>query len=120
MGRLEGMAEEGLNASEIVERLLSLSEPPTAVFAVTDYIALAVVHALQERGLRVPEDMAVVGFDDLEQWFPQKPFLTTVRQPFMRIGAEAARMLLQRLQGGATSRYRHVLLEASLIVRQST
>ncbi len=119
-GQLEGMAEEGLNAGDIVERLLRLPTPPTALFAVTDYIALAVVRALQERGLSVPADLAVIGFDDLEQWFPQKPFLTTVQQPFERIGGEAANILIRRLNGSPTHRVRHVLLEASLVVRDST
>lgn len=118
-GRLEWMAEEGVNASEIVERLLRLSAPPTAVFAVTDYIALDFVRALHDRGLRVPEDMAVIGFDDLEQWLPHKPFLTTVQQPFERMGFEAARLLIKRLESGSARRSRHLLLEAPLIVRAS-
>lgn len=118
-GQLEGMAEEGLSAGDIVERLLHLPTPPTALFAVTDYIALAIVRALQERGLNVPADMAVIGYDDLEQWFPQKPFLTTVQQPFERIGAEAANILIRRLNSSPTHRVRHVLLEASLVVRDS-
>jgi len=118
-GRIEGMAEEGLNANEIVDRLLGLSDPPTAIFAVTDYIALAIVRALQERGKRVPEDMAIIGFDDLEHWLPHRPFLTTVHQPFERIGFEAARLLIKRLESDPTHHSRHVMLEAPLIVRQS-
>jgi len=70
-------------------------------------------------GVRVPEDMAVVGFDDLEQWFPQKPFLTTVRQPFERMGQEAVNMQMRRLDGSPQVHSRHVILDAPLIVRQS-
>ncbi|HLK56790.1 MAG TPA: substrate-binding domain-containing protein [Chthonomonadaceae bacterium] len=118
-GRLEWTTEEGASAAEMVERLTRLSEPPTAVFAATDFIALDFVRALQQRGLRVPEDMAVIGFDDLEQWLLHKPFLTTVRQPFERIGYEATRLLIKRLESGVAGRSRHLLLEAPLIVRDS-
>jgi len=63
--------------------------------------------------------MAVVGFDDLEQWFSQRPFLTTVRQPFERMGFEAARLLIERLESSPTHHSRHVMLDTSLIVRDS-
>ncbi len=118
-GRLETIAEEGLTANEIVDRLCNMPVPPTAIFAITDFIAQALVRALEERSRRVPEDMAIVGFDDLEQWLPQKPFLTTVRQPFDRIGFEAANLLFQRLEGSLDARHKHLMLDASLIVRES-
>ena len=118
-GRLEAMAEEGMAAGEIADTLLSMEEPPTALFAVTDYVALAIVRALEERGRRVPEDFAVVGFDDLEQWLPQKPFLTTIRQPFERIGREAAALLARRLDEPSNNRFRHVVLDAPLVLRSS-
>lgn len=118
-GRIEGMAEEGLNANEIADRLLNLPDPPTALFAVTDYIALVVVRALREHGLRIPEDMAILGFDDLEQWSPHEPFLTTIRQPFERMGAEAVSLLLKRIQAERQQTYRHLLLDTLLVTRAS-
>ncbi len=118
-GRLETMAEEGFTAHEIIDSFFNLEEPPTAIFAVTDFIAQALVRALEDRGKRVPADMAIIGFDDLEQWFPQKAFLTTVRQPFDRIGFEAANLLFKRLQGISDTYHTHLMLDASLIVRES-
>jgi DNA-binding LacI/PurR family transcriptional regulator len=119
-GEVQGLSEEALDAEELAEHLLTLPERPTAVFAVTDYIALTLVAALQARGASVPGDIAVVGFDDLERWGLRKPFLTTVRQPFERIGKEAVKLLDERIQGGATLTYRHRLLDAPLIPREST
>jgi LacI family transcriptional regulator len=118
-GRVEGMAEEGLSASELVDRLLALPSRPTAVFAVTDFIALSLVRTLQERGIRVPEDIAIVGFDDLEQWLPLKPFLTTVRQPFERVGLEAVALIERHRDRKRAVHSRHVLLDAPLIARES-
>lgn len=115
-----GMAESGDSPEQIADRLIAHPAHPTAVFAVTDYIALALVGALRDRGKRVPQDVAIVGFDDLEQWFPQKPFLTTVRQPFDRIGSEAVRLQIRRFDEGQSRHHsRHIILDAPLIVRES-
>lgn len=110
----------GENAETLADRLLRMPDPPTAVFAVTDYAALALVKALTARGVRVPGDIAVAGFENIEQWSSEKPFLTTIHQPFERMGEEAVTLLLERIESGPTSVYRHVLLEAPLIVREST
>jgi len=103
-----------------VEALLSQSEPPTAVFAVNDVTGLGIVGALRARGQRVPEDMAVAGFDGVERWLPGTPFLTTADQPFERIGSTAAELLLRRIMEGPALPYRHVLLDAPLAVHGST
>jgi Transcriptional regulators len=114
----EGGREERWRA--LVTELWSRPEPPTAVFAVNDYSARSLVTALLEAGLRVPEDISVVGFDDLERWSPGVPALTSAAQPFETIGAEAARLLLHRLrQGESPVAFRHVLLPAPLVVRAS-
>lgn len=118
------MQEEGATPSRheaaLVERLLTLTDPPTALCAVNDYTAQRLIAALRERGVRVPEDIAVAGFDDTERWQPGRPFLTTIRQPFEALGAEAARLLVQRLKEGRSSAYRHTLLDAPLVARDST
>ncbi len=119
-GDIQGLNEEEQRAEALAERLLKMPDRPTAVFAVNDYSALSLIAALQTRGLRIPDDIAVAGFDDLERWSPRKPFLTTVRQPFERMGKEAVKLLLQRLQTGASATYRHVLLDAPLLIREST
>jgi LacI family transcriptional regulator len=113
---------EGIDqsANAVVERLLAQPDAPTALFAVNDHAAVLLVEALQAHGIRVPQDIAVAGFDDIEWCQPGKPFLTTIRQPFERMGEEAARLMLERLEPGTKPSYRHVLLDATLVVRDST
>jgi LacI family transcriptional regulator len=103
-----------------VDALLALPETPTAVFAVNDVTALRVIEALRGRGLRVPEDVAVAGFDGIERWLPGTLFLTTADQPFERMGAAAADLLLRRITLGPDVPYRQVLLDAPLAVYGST
>lgn len=100
-------------------RLLALPDPPTAVFASSDQMALGLYEAVRKIGGRVPEDVSVVGFDDLPEarWF--SPPLTTVRQPLAEMGALAARTAL-RLVRGETLESPRVELATELIVRDST
>lgn len=77
------------------QRLCALAEPPTAIFTASDTQALGVLKAVRERGMRVPEDVAVVGFDDIE--FAAYVGLTTVRQPLEDSGRVAVELLLARL-----------------------
>ena len=79
--------------------LLALLEPPTAVFAVSDTLAIGAIKAFRRAGRRVPEDLAVVGFDDLPLSAVFEPALTTVAQPMRELGATAAEILLARLGG---------------------
>jgi LacI family transcriptional regulator len=99
--------------------LLDLDSPPTAVFASSDQMALGVYEAARRHGLRIPDDLSVVGFDDLPQsrWSP--PPLTTVRQPLDEMGAAAARALLQ-LAAGETANGLRMELSTQLVVRDST
>ncbi len=99
--------------------LLDLTDPPTAIFAGNDQQALGVYEAARKRGLRIPEDLSVVGFDDLalSRWLP--PPLTTVRQALTEIGRVAAQMLGQLIAGGPLTSTR-VELSTELIVREST
>ncbi|MFI7587450.1 LacI family DNA-binding transcriptional regulator [Spongisporangium articulatum] len=99
--------------------LLDLPEPPTAVFAGSDETALAVIEAARSRGLRVPEDLSVVGFDDTLMAKMSSPALTTVRQPLREMGAVALRTAL-RLVAGEELDSHHVELATRLIVRDST
>jgi LacI family transcriptional regulator len=99
--------------------LLNLREPPTAVFAGSDETALGVIEAARVRGLRIPEDLSVVGFDDTPVARLAAPPLTTVRQPLREMGAVAVRTAL-RLAGGETVDSHHVELATELVVRQST
>ncbi len=79
--------------------LLTLPDPPTAVFAVSDTLAIGVIKGLRRAGRRVPDDVAVVGFDDLPIAEVFEPGLTTVAQPMQELGAAAVDMLLARLAG---------------------
>jgi LacI family transcriptional regulator len=99
--------------------LLDLPEPPTAVFAGNDEIALGVVETARTRGLRVPEDLSVVGFDDTLLARVASPPLTTVRQPLREMGGVALRTAL-RLADGEKLESHHVELATELVVRAST
>ncbi len=100
-------------------QLLSAPEPPTAVFAGSDRSAMGVVEAARRRGLRVPQDLSVVGFDDTYTAMPVAPALTTIRQPIPEMGRVALRTLLQ-LDRGERPDSPHVLLSTQLVEREST
>src|SRR4029453_6239783 len=99
--------------------LLDLPEPPTAVFAGSDEAALGVIEAARVRGLRIPEDLSIVGFDDTPVARFASPPLPTVRQPLREIGAVALRAAL-RLAAGERVDSHHVELATELVVRHST
>ncbi|WP_051325874.1 LacI family DNA-binding transcriptional regulator [Glycomyces tenuis] len=104
---------------ELARELLRLSEPPTAVFACNDGMALGVYQAATEAGLRIPDDLSVVGFDDLPLAEWHIPPLTTVRQPLHEMAAAAANMVVAVAEGKALHRHR-VELSTELIERAST
>lgn len=97
--------------------LLDLADAPTAVFAANDLSAIEMIRVAAERGLRVPEDLSVIGFDDIPDAASHVPQLSTVRQPLTEMGAAAVRVLLSMLQGG---RREDVRMPAELRARQST
>jgi LacI family transcriptional regulator len=99
--------------------LLDLPDPPTAIFAGSDEQAFGLYEAARERGLRVPQDLSVVGFDDLPVTRWVSPPLTTVRQPLAEMGRAAAQMLGD-LTAGVPLRTSRVELSTELIVREST
>jgi LacI family transcriptional regulator len=99
--------------------LLALAQPPTAIFAANDETALGVVEAARLRGLRVPEELSVVGFDDTDAARLASPPLTAIAQPLRKMGAVALRTAL-RLAGGERVDSHHVELATELVVRDST
>jgi LacI family transcriptional regulator len=99
--------------------LLDLPEPPTAIFASSDQMALGAYEALYERGVRVPERMSIVGFDDLDEARWALPPLTTVRQPLAEMAGMATRMLLSLVADEELVTPR-VELATPLVVRAST
>ncbi|WP_169985091.1 LacI family DNA-binding transcriptional regulator [Microbispora sp. H10836] len=104
---------------DLGSQLLTLPDPPTAVVCGNDLQAFGVYEAARLLGLRIPDDLSVVGFDDIEHCEWVAPALTTVRQPFLEIGATAARIALALADGDRPSRP-PVELGAALVVRDST
>lgn len=103
------------------QQLLSAPQGFTALFAFNDISAIGAIRALREAGRRVPEDVSVVGFDDVYAAAFHNPALTTIRQPLWQMGKLAAETLLRRIANGPTAPYPKVItVEPELIVRQST
>ena len=98
--------------------LLSLPEPPTAIFACNDTMAIGVLRAATEKGLHVPDDLAVIGFDDIELASYTNPPLTTIAQPKFEMGSKTAQFLIQRIKNPQDDR-QYETLPVSLVVRTS-
>ena len=96
-----------------------LEQKPEAVFAQSDAMALGAMRAIRERGLRVPEDIAIVGFDDLPLAASADPPLTTIRQPIYRTGILATETLLDIIKTSPQPA-RHIILPVELVIRAST
>ena len=102
-------------------QLLAERVPFTALFAFNDISAIGAIRALRSAGLRVPQDVSVVGFDDIASAAFQNPSLTTVRQPLRHMGMVAAQTLLQRIAAPAPAPYPRLLtVEPELVAREST
>ncbi len=111
------LIEDGMEAAD---RVLALSDRPSALFVTTDRKAMGVIRRLLERGLRVPEDIAVVGYDDIPYAACAQVPLTTVAIPMRRMGELAAEILFDRLDGAGPSEPRWVLLLPELVIRASS
>ncbi|MBM4431208.1 MAG: GntR family transcriptional regulator [Chloroflexi bacterium] len=103
---------------QAARRLLDLPRPPTALFGAADVLAIGAMRAIEERGQRVPEDVAVVGYNDIDLAALVKPALTTVAAPSYEMGVAAMSMLLDLLAGRPVKQ-RRVMLPTRLMVRQS-
>lgn len=101
------------------DALLGLPDPPTAIFAFNDAMAIGAIQALAARGLRVPQDVSVVGFDDTIQAAIAVPALTTVRQPLAEQGRTAVSLLLRQIENRRLEPLR-LELATRLVVREST
>ncbi|CAM4339626.1 LacI family transcriptional regulator [Paenibacillus endophyticus] len=102
---------------EAMHRLLQRESRPTACFVASDPMAVGALRALHEHGLRVPEDMAIVGFDDIEISAYLNPPLTTVRAHTEHMGKSAVQLLLERIEGREAAV--HMTINTTLIVRES-
>ena len=99
--------------------MLGLADPPTAVFAANDLSAMGILDAAQRLGLRVPDDLSVVGFDDIPESASTTPGLTTVRQEIQQIGAAAVDLLVGLVEGTPAPQA-HLRLPTTLVPRGST
>jgi len=119
---LRGRAEGDHRTERILSllRLLDGPDPPTAVFAINDIEAFYLLDVLRQEGVQVPDDLSIIGFDGSERWRPGAPYLSTMYQPFERIGECAVDLLLERTPGELSGAVRHILLNASLVAAQTT
>ena len=107
-----------LTGYHAAQTLLSLPQPPTAIFAANDEAAFGALDAIRNRGLVVPDDISLVGFDNIPQTGLSHPALTTVHQPMKEMGGIAAEMLMEILENPETP-VRKVVLETHLVIRAS-
>ena len=103
----------------VVQQLLSQKRPFTALVSFNDIAAIGAIRAFRDHNIRVPEDVSIVGFDDIQGAAYHNPSLTTIRQPLNNMGITAARILLQRLQG-KKDYPEQVAIVPELIIREST
>ena len=109
----------GDGAYDHARQLLDCSTPPTAIFAGNDTIAIIVLRAAEDLGIRIPEDLSVVGFDDIGRAEWARPALTTIRQPLSEIGELAAKLLITRVETGEIDPQIH-LIDPDLTIRETT
>jgi LacI family transcriptional regulator len=100
-------------------RLLELEERPTAVFTVNNLVALGAIEAVREAGLEVPDDLALVCFDDIEYASRLYPFLTAMEQPAQTFGTLGTQLLLERIEGRGPERRHEIVLPGEFIIRKS-
>ena len=100
-------------------KLLDTDDPPTAIFACNDLMALGAMHAASERNINIPRQLSIVGFDDIYLSTYSNPPLTTIKQPRLEMGEEAVNALVLRMKTPDRSA-RSILLQAELVVRSST
>jgi LacI family transcriptional regulator len=119
--RVGGAGDPGSAAQRPAQPGLSLPprRRPTAVFALNDLVALGFLQEVTRRGIRVPGDVAIVGYDDIDLAAAAVVPLTSVRQPRRQLGRAAARLLLEEATDG-THRHRQVIFQPELVIRQSS
>jgi LacI family transcriptional regulator len=103
-----------------MQGLLEKSRDFTAIFCFNDISAIGAIRALKDAGLRVPEDVSVVGFDDIQSAAYSTPSLTTVRQPLFEMGQRGAKVLLDRIANREASYPAEIVMAPELVVREST
>ena len=103
---------------DLMLKLMSINNPATAIFAANDEMAIGAIKAIQSQGLKVPEDIAIVGFDNIKMSAIFSPSLTTIGQPMYKIGEKAMNLLLDLIRGKKLRKNQFVL-DDKLIIRES-
>ena len=121
VGQLEGESSSPELGYQVTRKFIASGEAFTALFAFNDISAIGAIQALREAGRRIPQDVSVVGFDDIQSAAFQNPALTTVRQPLREMGLLAASTLLRRIAAPAEADYpKEIVVQPELICRAST
>jgi len=121
VGQLEGESSSPELGYVVTKKLLASREPFTALFAFNDISAIGAIQALREGGRSIPQDVSVVGFDDIQSAAFQNPALTTVRQPLREMGMLAAETLLRRIAAPPEAEYpKEIVVQPELVCRAST
>ena len=102
-----------------MKHFVNMDERPTALFCANDEMAIGALKGLKEKGLKVPDDISVTGFDDLDMANYCDPPLTTIRQPAVRMGEEAAELLFRIIEG-EQPKLTEYILPFEIIIREST
>jgi len=105
---------------ELANQVLALTPRPTAIFGANNFLSIGILKALRDANLKVPQDIAVVGFDDLPVSLVVDPILTVAAQPAYEMGQQAAELLLKRISGIVSEDSQEIILPTELIVRQSS
>lgn len=105
---------------EMAVQALALSPAPTALFASNNFIAAGAIRAVESVGLRIPEDISIVTFDDMPDTLVPKPFFTAIAQPSYEMGQRAAELLLSRISGEKEGDFQEIILPTRLVVRASS
>jgi LacI family transcriptional regulator len=108
------------SGEQCVEALLTSTPRPTAIFCANDLLALGVMRGLSQRGIIIPNDMALIGYDDVEFASMLSPALTSIRQPKYQLGRAATELLLHEISEEEQHQHTQIMYQPELIVRSST
>ena len=104
----------------MAKEALAATPKPTAFFAANNFVAIGALQALKKKNYRVPEDIALVAFDDIPPAFTIEPFLTVAAQPAREMGKQAARLLLERIKGDIEHPCQQIIFPTEIVVRTSS
>lgn len=115
---IQAHASSRTDISSFIEKVIQLEQSPTALFCATDVLAIKVINIASQFGLRVPRDLSIIGFDDIDEASEYYPALTTIKQPSQQLSSQAVDLLMDIINGQENER--EVIIEPELIVREST